>query len=152
MASPNNFEGGWHPPNNQALRGDAITVASPEIKLVATKFTRQFTTTTTRPLDLLRCKCEKVNQKISAREFVWYGGMWGRQIFSIPKIKFTTTALIPGIPPIGKGTLLELPTTNSLLKYASCLIASCIRFIASASTFGASVAKLDGSVPHVDDN
>jgi hypothetical protein len=44
---PNNLEGGWHPPNNQMSRGDAIAVASPQIKVVATKFTstRQFTIT-----------------------------------------------------------------------------------------------------------
>jgi hypothetical protein len=44
------------PPNNQVLRGDAIAVASPQIKLVATKFTttrklKQFTTTRPPGLD-----------------------------------------------------------------------------------------------------
>jgi hypothetical protein len=41
MASPNNLEGGWHPPNNQVSRGDAIAVASPQIKLVATNLQLQ---------------------------------------------------------------------------------------------------------------
>jgi hypothetical protein len=41
------WKGDGIPPNNQVSRGDAIAVASPQIKLVATKFTstRQCTTT-----------------------------------------------------------------------------------------------------------
>jgi hypothetical protein len=30
----NNLEGGWHPPNEQVSRVDAIAVACPQIKLV----------------------------------------------------------------------------------------------------------------------
>jgi hypothetical protein len=35
MASPNNLEGGWHPPNEHVSRVGAIAVASPQIKLVS---------------------------------------------------------------------------------------------------------------------
>jgi hypothetical protein len=47
------WKGDGIPPNNQVSRGDAIAVASPQIQLVATKFTttRQFTTTRPPGLD-----------------------------------------------------------------------------------------------------
>jgi hypothetical protein len=64
MASPQIiWKGDGIPPNNQASRGDAIAVASPQIKLVATNLRLQGNLQLQGPPDLTLCKCEKVNQK-----------------------------------------------------------------------------------------